>query len=86
MIDVDFLDKEGKMETRSKDALDSFEGLTFFRRDPMNLSILQQLPTHIYFYERYLTHASSKTRPSSNYLSNEGYIVLLDFGELKMCE
>ena len=42
MIDVDFLDKEGKMETRSKDALDSFEGLTFFRQDPMNLSIIQQ--------------------------------------------
>ena len=44
-----------RMETRSKDTLCSFDGLIFSKRDAMDLSVLQQLPTHRYFYERYLT-------------------------------
>ena len=43
------------METRSKDVLALLGGTDFYKREPMNLSMAQQLPTHRYFYERYLT-------------------------------
>ena len=46
------------MQTRSKDLLCTIGKVEFFKREVLNLTILQQLPSHIYFYERYLTMQS----------------------------
>ena len=47
------------METRSKSILCAIGSLEFFRTDPLNLTVAQQLPTFGYFYGRYETMKSS---------------------------
>ena len=61
------------MQTRRKDELCTFENMSFFRRDPVDLSVLQQLPTFTYFYERYLTmkEDTSNDQERANNLCDE---------------
>ena len=48
-----------KMETRSKDLLCTIGSIEFFKSESMNLSVLKQLPTYRYLYERYFTMQKS---------------------------
>ena len=54
------------METRSKDLICTIGSIKLFNRESMNLSVLQQLPTYRYLYERYFTMQKEGPRGNSS--------------------
>ena len=48
------------MNTRKYDELFTLDGQTFKKENPLNLDVLQQLPTEQYVINRYLTLLSQK--------------------------